>query len=121
MDVIYEVYEASPTSMEDLERMSLYTVLITMGGYIAMGLGFTHFLVSMVTYANAIFVFQFLVNLSFGFALLICNMNMGSDSRRWTLLAGVFALVLMALGGAVGAISGLIALIGAVLGFLGVE
>ncbi|MFO8109972.1 MAG: hypothetical protein R6U17_05560 [Thermoplasmata archaeon] len=120
-DLIAKVYESSPKSINELEKMSLPAVLITLGGYVAIGLGFTHFLVSIISLADIIFIFQFLVNLLFGFALLISCMNLHRDTRRWTILSGVFGIILMVLGGAVGAISGLIAIIGAALGFLGLE
>ncbi len=120
-DTLTQVYESSPKSIADLEKMAIPAVLITLGGYVAMGLGFTHFFVSVLTRTELIFVFQFIVNLFFGFALLVSNMKLEEDMRRWTIFAAVFGLILMVLGGAVGAISGFIALTGAVLGFIDVD
>ncbi len=118
---IKQVYESSPKSIADLEDMPLGAVLITLGGYVAIGLGFTHFLVSVISSAELIFIFQFIVNISFGFALLLSNMKLPDDTRRWTVLAAVFGLILMVLGGAVGAISGFIAIVGALIGLLGFD
>ncbi len=121
LDTFEEVYEAAPKSIADMEKMAIPAVLISIGGYVAMGLGATHFFVSILTETDFIFLFQFIVNLSFGYFLLICNLNIKRNPTRWLIYAGIFGLILMVLGGSVGAISGFIALIGGVLGLLGID
>ncbi len=120
-DIIDEVYRSSPRTMKELEGIPVYSMLIVIGGYLAIGLGFFHFLVSLLSLDSLMIFFHLMVNLTMGFGLLVANLRISTDTTRWSILAVVLSLVLIALGGIVGAIAGLVSLSGAVMGFFGID
>ncbi len=117
-EILEDVLKESPKSFDEVETLPLYKVLLILGGYLAMGLGFFHFVVMIITELDPITVFHFIVNLLFGFGLLLGNHMISKDLKRWAVLSIIFSLVLIALGGVVGAISGLIGTLGSILALL---
>ncbi len=113
-----DILDEIPKSLSEFERMSMDSLLIVLGAYTALALGFLHFLVSGFVYSPIPFLFQFLINVIFGAGLLICFVRKHRDIV-WSVLALVFSLILIILGGPVGVVAGLIALFGSLLAFLG--
>ncbi len=114
-DLLDKILDMSPRTMSDLEDMSVGSLLMVIGAYIAIGLGFFHFLVNSLVYSPPSFVFQFIINFFFGLALIISYVKMSGEATTYTILAIIFSIILITLGGPVGTIAGLIALIGAVI------
>ncbi len=113
-----EVLEDIPKSLSELERMPIDSLLIVIGAYVALGLGLFHFLTTSFVYSPFAFLFQFIIDIVFGVGLLICYVRKERDIV-WPILALLFSLFLIALGGPVGVVAGLIALFGSILSFLG--
>ncbi len=117
-DIIEDIWKESPKSIDELEKLSLHSMLIVLAAYIAMGIGSLHFLLTMIDHFEPLKVFQLFINLIFGFSLLLSRYRMNSDPKKWAVLAGVFSLLLLGLGGIVGGLAGLVGIIGAGLAFL---
>ncbi len=117
-ELIEDIWEESPKSVDELEKLSLHSVLLVLAGYISIGIGTLHFLLTIMDRFESLKVFQLLINLIFGFMLLLSYYELDSDPKRWSILAGIFSLILIGLGGIVGGLAGLVGFIGALLGFL---
>ncbi len=117
--IIEELIDECPKSTQDLEKLPLYSILLVLGGYIALGIGSLHFVITMLKDFDFYAVFHLLTNLLFGFGLLISYHRIKREIKRWALVAIVFSLALIALGGVVGGLAGLIGIFGGVLALLG--
>ena len=117
-NILERVIEGVPKSFDELDEMPLYSILIVFSGYIAIGLGFFNFILQMIGGIRASIVLHFLVNLFFGFGILVSYIKIPEERRKWSIICGVFSIVLIALGGAVGILAGLIGIIGSGLSFL---
>lgn len=117
-EIVEDVWKDCPKSIPDLEALSLYSILIVIAGYISIGIGTFHFILTMVERFRPLGILHWLVNLIFGFGLLVAYYRMEENKKTWSVLTFVFSVVLLALGGIVGGLAGFIALIGAVLAFL---
>lgn len=111
-DILNEIMENTPTSIEELEDHPLYSILIVIGGYLAIGLGSIHFLLSMAAKFGIFFLFHFIVNIVFGMGLLVCNIRIEKDLFLWGGISAIFSMILIVFGGPVGTISGIISIIG---------
>lgn len=117
-NILDRVIESIPKSMDDIDDMPLYSILIVLGGYIAIGLGFFNFILQLIGNIEIMIVFHFLVNLFFGFGILVSYTKISDEKRNWSVICGIFSIILIALGGIVGILAGLIGLIGSSLAFL---
>ncbi|MEF8832237.1 MAG: hypothetical protein V5A66_01820 [Candidatus Thermoplasmatota archaeon] len=116
--LIEDIWKDSPKSIEALEDLSLHSILLVLSGYISIGIGPLHFLLTIIEQFEAINIFQLFINLIFGFMLLLSYYRLDSDMKRWAILGGIFSLILIGLGGIVGGLAGLVGIIGAALAFL---
>jgi len=116
--LIEDIWEDSPKSIEELEKLSLHSILLALGGYIAIGIGTLHFLLTIIEEFEYIRIFYLIINIVFGFALLLSYHRINVDTRKWALLALIFSLVLISLGGIVGGLAGLVGLLGGILAML---
>lgn len=119
-ELIEDIWRDSPKSIDELERLSLHSILLVLAGYISIGIGSLHFLLTIIERFEAIKVFQLFIDLIFGFILLLSYYRLDSDKKRWSILAGIFSLILIGLGGIVGGLAGLVGIIGAALAFLSI-
>ena len=117
-NILDRVIESIPKSMDDIDDMPLYSILIVLGGYIAIGLGFFNFILQLIGDIGVMIVLHFLVNLFFGFGILVSYTKLSDEKRNWSVICGIFSIILIALGGIVGILAGLIGLIGSSLAFL---
>ncbi len=117
-EIIEEIWGDTPKSFDELERLPLYSILIVIAGYISIGIGTLHFLLRIIEHFRPNEVFYFIINVIFGFALLLSFYRIESDKKRWSILTFIFAIVLIALGGIVGALAGFVAFLGGILAFL---
>lgn len=116
--LIEDIWEDSPKSVEELEKLPLHSILLALGGYISIGIGTLHFLLSILEQFEYSRVFYFIINIIFGFALLLYYHMITSDTRKWAILASIFSLILISIGGIVGALAGLVGLSGSILAIL---
>ncbi len=114
-----ELVDECPKSTRDLEKLPLYSILLVLGGYISIGIGSFHFVITILEDFDFYSIFPLLINLIFGFGLLISYYRIQKAIKKWAAIAVVFSLVLISLGGTVGALAGLVAIPGAVLALLG--
>ncbi len=114
-DLLDEILEKSPRSIDDLEKMSLGSILIIIGAYIAVGLGFFHFLINSLVHSPPSFIFQFFINFFFGLALILSYVKMSRDDSVFAIFVVILSIVLITLGGPVGTIAGLITLLGSII------
>ncbi len=117
-DLVEDIWDESPKSVDELEDLSLHSILMVLAGYIAIGLGSIHFILMMIGNLEALRIFQLLIKIVFGFGLLLCFYRLSGDEKKWSILAGVFSIILIALGGVVGILAGLVGILGAGLAFL---
>ena len=117
-NILDRVIESIPKSMSDIDNMPIYSILIVLSGYIAIGLGFINFLLQLVVKIDLVLVLHFLINLFFGFGVLLSYTKISDEKRKWSVVCGVLSIILIALGGVVGILAGLIGIIGSVLAFL---
>lgn len=117
-EIIEEVLEGIPKSLSEIERMSISSILIVSGAYISIGLGIISFVLFGFSTAFSGALFRLIVNLSFGFGLLLSYIRLERDIA-WPFMAAVFSIILILLGGPIGTIGGLFALIGSSLYILG--
>ncbi|MBS3817786.1 MAG: hypothetical protein KGY76_09525, partial [Candidatus Thermoplasmatota archaeon] len=116
--VIEDIYKECPKSAMDLEELPVHSILLVLGGYIAIGIGTFHFLISIIKVFDPYVIFHFLTNIVFGFGLLISFYRIEQGIEKWAVVAGVFSLILIILGGIVGALAGIVAIFGAGLAIL---
>ncbi|MFW6048293.1 MAG: hypothetical protein ACOC87_03250 [Candidatus Natronoplasma sp.] len=116
--LIEDIWEDSPKSIEELEKLSLYSILLVLGGYISIGIGTLHFLLTMIEKFEYTRIFYFIINLIFGFGLLLSYHRINVKTKKWALLGSIFSLILIGLGGIVGGLAGIIGLLGAILAIL---
>jgi len=117
-NLIKDIWEDSPKSVEELEKLPLHSILLALGGYISIGIGALHFLLTMIERFEYTRIFYFLINIIFGFALLLSYHRINVNTKKWALLASIFSFVLISLGGIVGALAGIVGLLGAILAIL---
>ncbi|MFP4000445.1 MAG: hypothetical protein ACLFSM_03605 [Thermoplasmata archaeon] len=117
-DLIEDIWDESPKSVQDLESLSLHSILMVLGGYIAIGIGSLHFLLTLIERFDSLMILKLLINLIFGFMLLLSYYRLDKHTEKWSVLAGIFSLILIGLGGVVGGLAGLVGFFGAVLAFL---
>ena len=113
---IDQVRRELPRSVEDMERLPIYSILFIVGGFCAIGLGFLVFLVSLANpRGNFILnIAQLLVCLIFGFMLLWNYTQVKKAPRTAFVLGLVFGIILW-FGGYGGVIGGLLGVIGAII------
>ncbi len=116
--IIEKIWDECPKSVQELEDLPLYSILIVLGGYFSLGIGSFHFILTILERFDSLKVFYFVINIVFGFGLLLSYYRIEDEMRKWSMLALVFSLVLIAIGGIVGALSGLIGVFGGGLAFL---
>ncbi len=114
-DLLDELLDKSPRSIFDLEDMPVGSMLIVIGAYISMVLGFFHFLINSLVYSPPSFIFQFIISFFLGLAMLVAYVKYSRDVTTYAISTMLFSIILILLGGAVGAIAGLIALMGSVI------
>lgn len=117
-NILDSVIESLPKSMDDIDDMPLYSILIVLSGYIAIGLGFINFLLQLIVNIDVALVLHFLINLVFGFGVLLSYTKISDEKRKWSVICGILSIILIALGGVVGILAGLIGIIGSGLAFL---
>ncbi len=113
--LIEDIWKDSPKSIEELEKLSLHSILLALGGYISIGIGTLHFLLTIIEKFEYTRIFYFIVNIVFGFALLLSYHRINAYTRKWALLALIFSLVLISLGGIVGILAGIVGFLGGIL------
>lgn len=116
--LIKDIWKDCPKSIEELEKLSLYSILLVLGGYISIGIGSLHFLLTTMEKFQFTRIFYFIINLIFGFGLLLSYHRIKVKTKKWAIVGSVFSLVLIALGGIVGALAGIVSLLGAILAIL---
>ncbi len=117
-NILDRVLESIPKSMDDIDDMPLYSILIVLSGYIAIGLGFFNFILQLIGNIDVKLVLHFLINLFFGFGLLLSYTKISDERRKWSVICGILSIILIALGGIVGILAGLIGVIGSSLAFI---
>lgn len=114
-DLIEDVLGSNPTTIDDLHELPLYSIFISIGGYLALGLGLFHFIVSMTREPFLLLIGHLIVNICLGTVLLFSNHKIVERKILWGSIVVMISIMLIALGGIVGALSGILALIGGVL------
>lgn len=117
-NILDRVLKSIPKSMDDIDEMPLYSILIVLSGYIAVGLGFFNFLLQLIGDINVTIALHFIINLFFGFGILLSYTKIEEEKRKWSVICGVLSIILLALGGVVGILAGLIGVIGSALSFI---
>ncbi|MFP4051154.1 MAG: hypothetical protein ACLFVB_05385 [Thermoplasmata archaeon] len=117
-NILDRVLKSIPKSMDDIDEMPLYSILIVLSGYIAVGLGFFNFLLQLIGNINVNIALHFIINLFFGFGILLSYTKIEDEKRKWSVICGVLSIILLALGGVVGILAGLIGVIGSALSFI---
>ncbi len=120
-EFIEEIWKECPKSIQALEDLPLYSVLLVLGGYFSIGIGTFHFLLTILERFAPSTIFYFVINIIFGFGLLLSFYRINTEKIKWSAIAVIFSLALIALGGIVGALSGLIGLFGGGLAFLSTQ
>lgn len=116
--VLDDLLENSPTSVGELEELQVYKILIVVSSYIALGIGTLHFVFSMGTLPFSNLFLKLLINITFGFLLLVAFHRIKIYKVKWSVMTILFSLVLIALGGIVGLLAGTFSLIGGFLSFI---
>ncbi len=116
--LIEDIWKDSPKSIEELEKLSLHSILLALGGYISIGIGTLHFLLTMIEEFEYLRILYLIINIVFGFALLLSYHRINVDTRKWALLASIFSLILIGIGGIVGILAGIVGLLGGFLAIL---
>ncbi len=120
-DLIEDVLESNPTRIDELHELPMHSVFISIGGYLAVGLGIFHFIVSMANEPFLVLLGHLTIDVVMGFGLLITNTdNIEKGNMRGVSMI-ILSVILIAFGGIVGALSGLIALVGGILYFTPIE
>lgn len=117
-NILGRVLESIPKSIDEVDDMPLYSILIVLSGYIAIGLGFFNFLLQMIGNIDITLALHFIVNIFFGFGILISFIKIEEERRKWSVICGVLSIILIALGGVVGILAGIIGVIGSGLSFV---
>ncbi len=117
-NILDRVIKNVPKSINDIDDMPLYSILIVLSGYIAIGLGFFNFLLQLIVQIHMMLALHFVVNLFFGFGILSSYTKLRDEKRKWSVICGICSIVLIALGGVVGTLAGLIGIIGSGLSFV---
>ncbi len=112
---------SSPTSAADLEELPLYSILLVLGSYIAIGIGIFHFLLEFIRGPDLYLIFQVGINVFFGSGLLIAYLKLDKEKIKWSIIAVLFSLMLAAFGGVVGILAGIIGVFGGVMSFLSIK
>lgn len=118
--LIEDIWKDSPKSIEELEKLSLHSILLALSGYISIGIGTLHFLLTMIEQLEYNRIFYFIINIIFGFAILLSYHRIDVDTKKWAILASIFSLILISLGGIVGALAGIVGFLGAILAILAI-
>jgi len=116
--VLDDLLENSPTSINELEDLDIYKILIVIGSYIAMGIGSLHFVLSVGTEPFTNLFFKLLINIIFGFLLLMAFHRIEFEKFKWSMITIIFSIILIVLGGIVGLLAGTFSLLGGLLSFL---
>ena len=117
-NILGRVLESIPKSIDEIDDMPLYSILIVLSGYIAIGLGFFNFLLQVIENIDITLALHFIVNIFFGFGILISFIKIEEERRKWSVICGVLSIILIALGGVVGILAGIIGVIGSGLSFV---
>ncbi|GEM_PF-1677744 len=117
---LQELIEYSPRSADELEKLSLHSILLVISGYMALGIGTLHFVLSVIGDFRAALIFHLVINVVFGLAILISYSRIKRDleAKKWAVLSLIFSIVLVTFGGIVGILAGLVALFGGALALL---
>ncbi len=116
--VVDDLLDNSPTSLDELEELHIYKILIIIASYIAMGVGVLHFVLSMGSMPFGSLIFKLIINLVFGFFLLVSFHNIEDDKIKWSIMTILFSIVLIVFGGVVGLLAGTFSLFGILLSFI---
>ncbi|MGM0405067.1 MAG: hypothetical protein ACQEQM_02870 [Thermoplasmatota archaeon] len=116
--VIDDILDKSPTSVDELEELHLYKILLIIASYIALGVGALHFVLSIGSMPFGGLIFKLMINLVFGFLLLLSFHNIEYDKIKWSIMTILFSIVLIVLGGVVGLLAGTFSLFGILLSFI---
>lgn len=112
------VARSSPTSAGDLEELPLYSILLVLASYIAIGIGIFHFLLEFIRGPDLYLIFHVGINVVFGSGLLIAYLKLYKEKIKWSIIAVLFSLMLAAFGGIVGVLAGIIGMFGGVMSLL---
>lgn len=117
---VTDMAEGSPTSAEDLEDMPLHSILLILSAYLSVGIGIFHFFLSFLQHQDPYLIFHLAIDISFGVGLLISYFRIGDDKHqiRWSVFAVIFYVVLLAFGGIVGILAGIVGIFGGGLALL---
>ncbi|MFO7791964.1 MAG: hypothetical protein R6W73_03145 [Candidatus Saliniplasma sp.] len=113
-----EIIEDSPTTLEEIEKLQVYKILIILAAYIALGIGTLHFILSLGSQPYLDLLFKLFINLLFGFLLLISFHRIDYMYKEWAIMAIIFSVILISLGGIVGLLAGTFSIFGVLLSFL---
>lgn len=113
-----EVIENSPTTLEEMEQLKVYKILIVIAAYIALGIGTLHFILSLGAEPYLELLFKLIINLLFGLLLLLSFHRMDYMYKEWSIIAIFSSIVLISLGGVVGLLAGTFTIFGILLSFL---
>ena len=118
--LIEDLVDGCPKSASDLEKLPLHSILLVLGGYIAIGIGSFHFVITIMRDFYLHSIFHLLINLLSGFGLLFSYHRIKAKKmiKKWAFIAAIFSVILIALGGIVGALAGLVGATGAILALL---
>lgn len=120
-ETVDKIVETSPRSISDLEKFSLHTILLFIGAYLSIIMGFIHFILFVGT-DNSLFLFINLsVNVIFGALILFVTVYLVEkhcetyEYLKMVTLAAAFSMIVIFFGGTAGAISGFLALLGSLI------
>jgi len=113
-----EILEESPTTLDELEQLEVYQILLIVGAYIALGIGILHFVLSLGSQPLPSLLFKLFINLTVGFLLLVSFHRIANNGIQWQILVIIFSIISVSLGGIVGLLAGTFSLLGGLLSFL---
>ncbi len=114
-EALDDLLENSPTSVNELEDLQVYRILIVIASYMALGIGILHFVLSIGTMPFASLSLKLIINVVFGFLLLLAFHNIVYKKIKWSVMTIIFSLILIAMGGIVGLLAGTLSLFGGLL------
>lgn len=113
-EILDDILDRAPSSMGDLERMPIELILIVLGAYFAIGLGALYFFTGLIFSPGPLMIFQFGIQILGGVGLLYVYAKMPHEGAHYPAISMALSVLMLVLGGPVGTLAGLIALIGSV-------